>query len=103
VCGMVSLLLCGAEMHTYTSLASLSVSLSRSLSLSLYIYIYMCVCVCVCACVCVGRVAQSVYRLSYGLDGSGSNPGADEIFSPSKTALRPTQLLVQWVPGLSRG
>jgi len=27
----------------------------------------------------VGRVAQSVYRLSYGLDGPGSNPGGDEF------------------------
>jgi hypothetical protein len=28
----------------------------------------------------VGRVAQSVQRLSYGPDGSGSNPGGGEIF-----------------------
>ena len=39
----------------------------------------------------------------YGLDGPGSNPGEDEIFRPSKTALRPTQSPVQWVPGLSQG
>ena len=39
----------------------------------------------------------------YGLDGPGSNPGGDEIFRPSKPALGPTQLPVQWVPGLSRG
>ena len=39
----------------------------------------------------------------YGLDGSGSNPGGDEIFRPYRPALGPTQLPVQWVPGLSRG
>jgi len=39
----------------------------------------------------------------YGLDGLGSNPGGDEIFRPSRPALRPTQPSVQWVPGLSRG
>jgi len=31
-------------------------------------------------------VAQSVYRLSYGLDGPGSNPGGDEILRPSRPA-----------------
>jgi len=39
----------------------------------------------------------------YGLDGPGSNPGGDKIFCPSKPVLGPTQPLVQWVPGLSRG
>ena len=38
-----------------------------------------------------------------GLDGPGSNPGGDEIFRPSRPALRPTQTPVKWVPGLSRG
>ena len=28
----------------------------------------------------MGSVAQSVYRLSYGLEGPESNPGEDEIF-----------------------
>ena len=37
------------------------------------------------------------------MDGPGSNPGGDEIFRPFRPALRPTQLPVQWVRGLSRG
>ena len=39
----------------------------------------------------------------YGLDGSASNPGEDEIFCLSRPALGSTQPPVQRVPGLSRG
>ena len=38
----------------------------------------------------------------YGLDGPGSNPGGDEIFSPSRPALGPTQPPAKWVPALYR-
>ena len=51
----------------------------------------------------VGRVAQSVYRLTTRRTVRGSNPGGGEIFRPSRPALRPTQPPVQWVPGLYRG
>ena len=51
----------------------------------------------------VGRVAQSVQRLSYGLDGLGIESRWGEIFHPSRPALRPTQPPVQLVTGLSRG
>ena len=51
----------------------------------------------------MGRVAQSAWRLSYVLDGPGSNPGGDEIFRPSRPAVGPNQPPVHWVPGLSRG
>jgi len=39
----------------------------------------------------------------YGLDGPGSNPGGEEIFRPSRPALRPTQPPVQSVPCFSQG
>jgi len=51
----------------------------------------------------VGRVAQSVQRLTTGWTVRESNPGGGEIFRPSRPALEPIQPPVQWVPGLSRG
>ena len=52
---------------------------------------------------CCGPGSSVDVATDYGLDGSGSNPGWDEIFRPSRPALGPTQPPVQWVPGLSRG
>ena len=52
----------------------------------------------------VGGPGSSVVTTTdYGLDGPRSNPGGDEIFRPSRPALGPTQLLIKWIPGLSRG
>ena len=60
----------------------------------------MCVCVCVCVCVLGSSVGIAT---DYGLDGPVSNPGGDEIFRPSRPAIRPTQPTVKSVPSLSRG
>jgi len=53
--------------------------------------------------IAVGPVTQSVMRLNYSLDSPGSNPDGDEIFRPSRPALRPTQPPAKRVPGLSQG
>jgi len=58
----------------------------------------------VCMCIYISGPGSSVgIATDYWLDGPGSSPGGDEIFSPSKPALGPTQTPVKWVPGLSRG
>ena len=62
----------------------------------------MCVCVCVCVCVCGPGSSVSI-ATDFGLEGPGSNPGGNEIFCPSRSALGPTQPPVKWIPSLSQG
>jgi len=50
----------------------------------------------------VGPVSVGI-ATDYGLNGPGSNPGADEIFRLSRPALGPSQPPIKWVPGLSLG
>ena len=50
-----------------------------------------------------GPVSSVSIVTDYGLDGSGSNPGGDEVFRPSGPGLGPTQPPIKWVPGLSQG
>jgi hypothetical protein len=52
----------------------------------------------------LGRDSSVGIATAYGLDGSGIESRWGRDFPrPSKPALRPTQPLVQWEPGLSRG
>ena len=71
----------------------------------LYVCMYVCKYVCVYIYICIySGPGSSVGRaIDYGLGGPGSNPGEDEIFRSSRSALGPTQSPVKWVPSLSRG
>jgi len=66
--------------------------------LSVYIYIYIYIYI-----LYSGPGNSFGIATDFGLDGPESNPGGDEIFRPSRPALRPTQPPVKWVPDLSRG
>ena len=59
-------------------------------------YIYICIYI-------YGPGSSVGIATDYELDGPRSNPGGDEIFRLSRTALWPTQPPIQWVPCLSRG
>ena len=51
----------------------------------------------------VGRVAQSVWRMTTGWRVRERIPVGTRFFAPSRPALGPTQTPVKWTPGLSRG
>jgi len=64
-------------------------------------------CVCVCTCIhsyihTCGPGSSVGLATDYGLDDPGSNPCGDEIFSPSRQVLGPTQPPVKWVLGKVR-
>jgi len=48
------------------------------------------------------HMAKGCLLIHHCRDGSGSNPGGDEIFRSSRSVLGPTQPPVKWVPVLSR-
>jgi len=80
---------------------------------SFRVYVFVCVCVYIYICIYI-YIYMYIYiyiyiyssvgiAADYRLDGTGSKPGGDEIFSPSRLALGPTQSPVKWLTGLSRG
>ena len=66
-------------------------SISRHLRLYLYIYIYTYIYIYIYIYIYSGPGSSVCIATNYGLDGPGSNPGGDEIFRPSRPALRPIQ------------
>ena len=56
-----------------------------------------------CNCVSCGTGSSVGIPNDYELDGPGSNPGENEIFRPSRPALKPTQPPVKWVLGFMAG
>ena len=52
-----------------------------------------------CVCVCWWAGSSVGVATDYGLDGPGSSPGEDEIFSPSRPVLGPTKPPVKYFTG----